>query len=244
MHHGCAARRSVTSCEEYIILLSKVASGGYQVIMINGYEIKPLGDPASDYQIAQMTTKSEAIGYCYKKDGHEFYDLTFPTDGKTITFDITTQISINRQSYIGSSYTRFLGQCSTFCYDKSLIGDYNSGKIYNQSTAVYSENGTAIRRMVVSPPIYFNNRRLFISKLLIEVETNVGSGKTFTVEKSVDSGRTWTTINTHTIGVDNNTRLYTNGLGSSRSWRFRIITTMDANFILLVFQVECSLGIN
>lgn len=242
LQHGVAAKRSVATYGETVIFLSKSQCGGYQVISMENYAMTPVGDPASDYQIAQMVSKSDAIGYCYMKDGHEFYDLTFPTDNITITFDLTLKYSTTRQSYINSTYGRFLGNCTCFCYDKSLVGDYNSGIIYNQSTSTYTENGTAIRRTFVTPPIYFLNRRIFISKLLIDVECNVGVNKTFTVEKSIDDGRTWTLTNTHTIGSDNNARLYTNGIGSARCWMFRISTTMDAKFIILGMQIMVEIG--
>lgn len=242
IHHGLAAKNSLVSRGESVIFLGKSQMGGYQVIKMENYAMEPIGDPASDFQIAAMTVKSDAIGLCYMKDGHEFYDLTFPTDNVTITFDLTLKYSLTRQSYISATYGRFLGSCSTFCYDKSLVGDYQSGIIYNQSSTAYTENGTAIRRMITSPPVYFAGKRIFISRLQVDVECNVGSSKTFTVEKSNDGGRSWTTLNTHTIGVDSNTRLYTNALGSARNWMFRITTTMNAKFCVLGFQVTAEVG--
>jgi len=242
IQHGVASKQSVAAYGESIIFLGKSQCGGYQVFLLQGYQLQPIGGPAQDYQIAQMTTKSDAIGYCYMKDGHNFYDLTFPTDNITITYDLTVQTQVTRQSYISGTYGRFLGNCSAFCYDKSLIGDFNSGVIYSQHTNVYTENGTAIRRMVVTPPVYFSGRRIFIHKLEIDVETNIGASKTFTIEKSVDDGRNWTTINTFTVGSDNNTRLYANGLGSAKSWMFRVTSTMNANFIILGFIAYAEIG--
>lgn len=244
LHHGCASKQSVAECGESLIFLGKAAHGGYQVIKLTGYSMEPIGDPASDYQISKMTSKSDAIGYCYMKDGHEFYDLTFPTDGVTITYDLTLKYTLTRQSYISGSYGRFLGSCATFCYDKVLIGDYNSGKIYSQESAVYTENSTAIRRMLISPPVYFGGKRINISRLMVDVECDVGASKTFTVEKSSDDGRTWTTVSTFTVGSDNLTRLFVNGVGSARSWMFRISTTMDAKFCVLGFQVIATTGIH
>lgn len=240
--YGCAAKESVVAYGNYIMLLSKTARGGYSVIALQDYQPNPVSTFAIDYQISQMTSKSDAKAYCYVKDGHEFYELTFPTDGVTFTFNITTQTWTNRQSYIGGSYTRFLGNCSCFCYDKNLIGDYRSGKIYTQSSSVYTENGTAIRRLFESPPVYIGGKRIFISRLMIELETNVGTGKTFTVEKSIDDGRSWTTLSTLTIGADNNFRHYINGVGSARTFRFRISTTTDANFTILGFVAEATIG--
>lgn len=244
LQHGVAAKNSVVARGESVIFLAKSQIGGYQVVQLENYSMTPVGDPASDYQISQMTSKSDAIGYCYMKDSHEFYDLTFPTDNVTITFDLTLKYSLTHESYINSSYGRFLGNCSCFCYDKSLIGDFNSGKIYNLSSNIYTENSIPIRKMFVSPPIYFSGKRIFIPRLQIDVQCGVGDLKTFTIEKSIDGGRTWSLINTHTIGSDNTYRLYTNGLGSARTWMFRITSTMDAPFSILGFQVDAVVGIH
>jgi hypothetical protein len=242
IHHGCAAKRSVALCGEFLTFLAKSANGGYKVVQLQGYVARPIGNPATDYQIGLMTTKSDAIGYCYLKDGRDFYDLTFPTDGKTFTFDLATGAMESRQSYVSGSYTRFLAQCSAFCYDKQLVGDFSSGQIYAQDANTYTENGTPIRRVMVSPPLYQDGKRIFVHKLQVEVESNIGSSKTFTVEKSFDGGRTWLPVSTFTVGTDANTRLYKNGLGQARNWMFRVTTTMDAKFIILGFIVEASLG--
>lgn len=244
IHYGVAAKNSVVSCEEYILFLGKTADGGYRIMQLKGYDISVIGNEVLSTIIASMTTKTDAVAYCYQKDGHTFYELTFPTDNRTITLDVTTQASFNRQSYNGSSYSRFIGNCSAFCYDKTLIGAYNSGIIYNQSTSIYVDGIQPLRRMFVSPPIYFGNRRITISKLLIDVETNIGTNKTILLEKSRNSGRTWATVATYTVGTEPNTRLFSTCLGSSRNWMFRVTSSMNANFTLLGFQVEASLGNN
>ncbi len=242
LHYGCAARSSVYLGDQNVYFLGRTANGGFSVVKIDQYSIIPVSTQPLDTEIGTLTSQSDAIGYVYKKDGHEFYELTFPTDGKTYTYDITANVWFRRQSLVSASYTRFLGNCAAFCYNKHLVGDYNSGKIYYQNTTGYTENSVAIRRRFVTPAIYYEGKRVIVDRLSIVVETGIGSNKTFTLEKSLDNGSTWTTVNTYTV-PDKGRQIYENRLGSSKTGiLFRITTTMDAKFIILGFEAQISVG--
>lgn len=256
LHYGCPAKATIAVNGNYFIFLTYNGKGGYSVSQtmprIYYYNPVPISTPAIETLIGTFTTVSDAFASIYNKDGHEFYEITFPTAGYTFVYDIPKSANPDqdkgvwtiRESYNGATYGRFLGSCKAFCYGKNLVGDYNSGIIYSEESAIYTENGTAIRRLFVSPPgpTYMGGKRVFFSRLQIDVETGVGSNKTFTLEKSVDNGSTWTTVNTYTIPGKGG-RIFEPRLGSSRyGMIFRITTTMDAKFIILGFQVEANMG--
>lgn len=247
LQYGCSAKNSISSNEDYMLFLSANSRGGYSVVKAQpsqAYTPTPLSTQAHDSLISSFSVVSDAIGYCYTKDGHKFYDLTFPTAGYTFVFDLSSGAISTRQSFIGAAYTRFLASCQSFCFGKNLVGDYQSGKIYSQETAIYTENGTAIRRIITSPSgvLYAGGKRVFVNRLQIDVETGIGSNKTFTLEKSMDNGSTWNTVNTYTIPSKGN-RIIENRLGSSKDGiLFRITTTMDAKFIVLGFYADINIG--
>ena len=239
---GCAAKQSVVICQETLHMLSTDNSGGFQFLKFNGFVPVPIETTPIAETLQNMTVVSDCIGYSYNRSGHEFIDWTFPTENVTFTYDATTGIWLTRQSYISAAYGRFLGSCATFCYNKSLIGDYNSGKIYYQSSTTYTENSVAIRRMFVSPPLYMDGRRIYVHRLQMDVQTNIGSSKTFTLEMSTDSGQTWESIDTYTVPTTSAAQIYTSSLGSGYNFIFRITTTMNAKFMLLGFRADFSVG--
>lgn len=258
LHYGCPAKDSISVNGNYFIFLSSNGKGGYSIFQtlprIYYYNPAPISTPPIDTLIGELATISDAIGNIYNKDGHEFYELTFPTGNKTLVYDIPKNQQADaqkgawyyRESFNTdtSAYGRFLGNCQTFCYEKNLVGDYKSGKIYTQDTNTYTEDGTPIRRQFITPagPTYQGGKRVIFSKLQIDVETGVGSNETFTLEKSVDNGDTWQLVNTYTVPPKGG-RIYENRLGSSRyGMLFRITTTMNAKFIILGFQVEANVG--
>ncbi len=245
LNYGLAAKEAKVMCNDTLFVLTQSENGGYQFMQFVDFTPQRLpGTLAREAQVKAMTTVNDCRAYAYSIDGHDFIDWQFPTEGVTFTYDVTTGVWLDRQSYNGASYGRFLGNCHAFCYGKSLIGDYNSGKIYTQSTSVFQENSVQIRRMFVSPPLYKDGKRIYIHRLQIDVETNVGSSKTFTLEVSNDSGRTWETTDTFTVPSDNTTQLYTTSLGSDFNWMFRISTTDNYKFMLLGVIVELTIGDN
>lgn len=242
---GLVGVRAKVMCNDNIYLCAQSKNGGYSFQKIADFTATKISTPDIDTVLNNMTTLTDCTAYAYMKDGHEFIDFTFPTENKTFTYDETTSAWLRRKSYISASYdNRFLGNCHAFCYNKSLIGDYNSGVIYSQSGSVYTENGTSIQRQLVTPHLYKDGLRIFIHRLQIDVETGVGSSKTFTLEMSQDSGRTWESIETFTIPTDNTTQLYTSSLGSGYDFIFRITTTMNAKFVVLGVIATISIGSN
>lgn len=241
---GCAAARSVVIAGDSLIYLAKSRTGGYGVAIISGYEPLVVSTKSIMYQFSQLTTTSDCIAYAYAKDGHEFVDFTFPTDNKTFTLDLVNNQWHLRQSYISSTYGRFLGNCHAFCYGKSLIGDFNSGKIYTQSSSTYTENGTAIRRRYTSPPVYSGGNMIYMHRLQIDMQSNIGNNKTFLLELSRDRGQTWETVDTYTVPTSGLDQIYTTSLGAARTFTFRITTTDNFNFTMLGFQAELTVGMH
>ncbi len=255
IHEGCAARDSVAIGSETspffsdkktggMIFLAKNKNGGYHIIRMLSFVPDVLSSSSIDYQIGQMSTVSDAFAYIYNIDGHEMYEITFPTAAKTFTCDLVTGKWFQRQSYVSAAYTRFLGNCSAFAYGKRMIGDYNSGKVYYLDSTGYTENSVAIKRQIVTPFMYYEGKRVILNELRIDVETGVGSNKTFTLEKTFDNGSTWTTVDTITIPQKGG-RIKINRLGSSREGiAFRITCTDNCNFCILGFVADFDIGVS
>ena len=85
-------------------------------------------------------------------------------------------------------------------------------------------------------------KRIYISRLQIDVQTNVGSSKTFLLEMSTDRGTTWETVDTYTIPTTGDGTIYSSSLGSAFCFLFRITTTDNVNFSILGFQATADIG--
>lgn len=231
---GCAAVLSAANYGPTLIWLGRSDQGGLKVVRADGYTITPISSESIDYQINSLTTTSDAEAYCYEQEGHGFYVLTFPTEGKTWAYDFKTGLWHQRQSYVSSAYTRHLGSCYAYAFGKHLIGDYQSGKIYQLNPQVYTENGTAIRRKCVTKPMAAEGRQVTCDRIETEWETGVGTNPAIDFRVAKDNGHTFVSLDSKDLGTatDYAHRVYWNSLGRSRSWVFEISTTMTSKCIL------------
>jgi hypothetical protein len=242
--YGLAAFKSAISTNGSLIMLAQSKEGGLTVQMVKDEGISKISTSAIDWQINQLTTTSDATAYSYEKIGHKFYVLTFPTEAVTFTYDMTTGIWFTQNSYINGAYTREISSCGAYCYGKFLVGAYNSGTIYALSDNTYTENGAQIQRRITTPPAYAEGKKVFLDKLQIDTQNDIGSNKTVTMEISYDSGHTFANSYTGTI-PDAGGRMYWTRLGMTQdAFVIRLTTTMNANFIVLGAWADISKGIH
>ena len=245
IEYGLAARASIGKGDGTIFFLGQNTSGGLNIIKMDGYIPQVISNRAIAYQINTYTTTSDAVGFVYQQEGHEFYVLTFPTEAKTWVYDLSTQLWHERQSYVSAAYTRWLPNCYAYAYGKHLVGAYNSGTIYQLSTTTYTENGTAIRRRLVTHPFHTDNeKRYTINKFQLVFESAVAASPEFDLEVSRNGGRTYSTAVTKNLGstTDYGKRIIYDRLGQCRSCAFRVTTTMNAKCIILGAQADLTMS--
>lgn len=236
IEYGCAAKQSVAKGDNTVFCLGQSPTGGPVVVRMNGYSPVVISTPSINYAISTYSTVSDAIGFVYQQEGHEFYVLTFPTAGVTWVYDIATQAWHQRQSDISGNQTRWLASCYAYCYSKQLIGDYNSGNIYQLDMSQYLENSNPITRTIVTAPYYQAGVQIYCDKLQIDFDQTPGAELSeITLYVSRDGGNTFG-VGKPAIPVqtsDGQWRCYWNRLGRSRTWVLKIVTTMNNKFLIL-----------
>jgi hypothetical protein len=131
---GTAAGRSVVSSQIGIFLLGD----DHNVYWIQGYNFKNISDDSLSRELGNYRNVADAFGFMMNTDGHWFYVLTLPTQGRTFVYDPEEGEWHNRRSY-GLTYWR--ASCYAECYGMSLVGDSQSGKIGRLARDVYTEYG-------------------------------------------------------------------------------------------------------
>lgn len=243
LEYGCAAKNSVAKGNNTIYMLARSHAGGLTVVEMSGYDPKEISNAAITYQINQLSTTNDAIGFCYMKNKHEYYVLTFPTAGKTFQYDISMGLWSERQSTVSGAQTRWIANCYCYCYGKHIIGAYNSGKLLYLSDSTYTEDGISIYREIATPPAYAAGKKMFLPRLQIDFETGIGANKTINLYVSYDSGRSYITWDTSSTVPDTGGRLFWTRLGMTQnSFAFKLTTTMDGNFTVLGAFADVEVG--
>jgi hypothetical protein len=208
---GCAAAQSVARTGKGFIWLARSERGENTVVTTQGYQFNVVSSPAVSWALNQYSAVSDAIGYTYTEEGHEFYVLTFPTADVTWVYDLTTNLWHQRASFDSATglFHRHRANCLVNLAGNRIVGDYTNGRIYRQSRDYYSDDTYPLVSMRRAPHVWDKNdrNRVINSRLQIEffpgsgLATGQGSDPQAMLKWSNDGGRSWSNEHWTSIGA-------------------------------------------
>lgn len=199
---GIAATFSITRAGGAVVWVSVNNDGDYEVVQASGLQPSRISDFALEYQLSQFVKTAmitDAIGESFRMDGHTFYRLTLPAADVTKQYDFTNGLWTDVGTWIReqSAYTYFRPVFYAFAFNKHLMGDRESGVLYEMDTDFATDvDGRFIRRVRRTPAIVDEQRYVFHRKLTILMETGLasqGQQPTLVLRYSDDGGKTWGT---------------------------------------------------
>jgi hypothetical protein len=142
--------------------------------------------------MSQMVTISDARAYCYQDQGHTFYMIYFPSAvpdpinggalkgvGATWCYDVATQLW-HQRGFWDTNYGRYTAhrsQCYCFAFGKHLVGDWQSGAIYEMNINFQDDAGAAMRwerRGPYTSAMASQQPYEYFGCLLVDVEVGLG----------------------------------------------------------------------
>ncbi|WP_375214457.1 hypothetical protein, partial [Aquabacterium sp.] len=171
---------------------------------------------------------NDAFAYTYQDEGHLFYVLTIPSKDITWCYDISTGAWHVRQSY---QFGRHQSNNAIFFDSKTLVGDFQNGRIYQMAGNFYTDDGEPVIREFVLPTV--NNGREFLTVDSLEFDMGTGVGLVrgqgndpeLRVYFSKDSGKTYSeNFKRGRIGKVGEylTRAKVNRFGAARQFTFKV----------------------
>lgn len=243
---GINGAASVCQIKDQLYFLS----GRLEVLRTSGYQREKISTTHIDKIIQEFTTTTDAVGYEYRADGHIFFVLTFPTESKTLVYDITTDYWHEWQSYITAgtaTYARHRGAIGFYFNKKYIVGDHTNGKLYALNPATYTDNGEIIKRTRRSQIISKEQKYILFHSLQIDMDTGIGIGgsgtgsdPTVTLYWSDDGCNTWSDGETVYVGEQGEyeTRAVWRRLGKARNRVFELTMSQPCKFNLLGAYAE------
>lgn len=242
---GCSAPFSVASDDKNWFWVGSSARGDNVVYSTNGYNPVRISTNQIEYRLGTYSTVEDAIGYVYQEEGHTFYVLTFPTGNATWVYDTLTALWHERRSEyldnISNAQGRHRSNCHAFFDRKHLVGDYETGLIYQQALDTYTEGTCAIRRVRRCQTLANLQKRLFFADLQVLFQHGVGlaTGQGDDPEAmlrwSNDGGQTWSNEVWVNIGKAGETRARAiwRRLGTGRNRVFELAITDPIKVVVL-----------
>lgn len=225
---GLAAKWSIAKFETSVMFLAKNKLGNVQVVLLNGYTPTPISTPDLDTLLNTYAVTNDATAFSYREHGHTFYQITFPTQGKTWLYDGTSGTWSELQSGGG----RHRADLGVQFNGKTYVSDYESGRIYLLDPNTYTENGAGVRRQFVGRHV-FKEERQSIHSFWLDMEAGVGnasgqgSDPQAVLRYSIDGGHSWSNELSAPIGATGayGTRVKWERLGRARDFVFEVTVT-------------------
>ena len=242
---GTGAAASVCKIEGVFYWLTEKR----QVVRNVGYQFEAISTEHIEYAISQYTTISDARSWSYTLEGHIFYVLTFPTEDKTWVYDVKTRFWHEWQSYSNAQesvpYARHRGNCACWYNGKTIVGDYENGRLYELDMATYTDNLEYIRRVRAAQTINRERYNVVHDELEIEFEMGVGlstgqgSDPQAMLDWSDDGGHTWSSEAWESLGLtvggigEYSKRARWQRLGISRNRVYRVTVTDPVKCVII-----------
>lgn len=234
---GLAATNSVAKYDNSIAMLIRNRMGQVMVAQMAGYLPKKISNPDIDEIINAYSTVNDATAYSYMLGGHPMYVISFPTVGATWLYDGSTSIWSQLQSY---GFTRHRGEFSFSFGLKTIVADSASGKLYQLTDTVYTDNGDQIESILVSETVASPDLdRLPLDKFRVDMQVGMGSTAVpfpqVGLSVSRDNGHTYGAEQLRDIGPIGNyaNTADWNRLGEARNFVFKLRVTDAFPFTLI-----------
>ena len=167
------------------------------IYMANGYSAneistRPITEAIDGYD------KTDCFAFYYTWNGHKFYCITFPRVPITWEYDLTLPPQWGWHQRQSWKKGRWLANDVVRVFNKTLVGDYNAGNIYEMDGDTYDENGEILEARRASQYIHADNKTFIFDlfEAIIEsgatlLESGQGSNPKIMLQLSKDGGRTF-----------------------------------------------------
>jgi len=193
MQSGCKAVHSVSRFnvdgQDGVIWFGRSERGENVLLRTRGFNTDVVSTPAFSAEVRNYPITSDAVGYTYQEDTHEFYVITFPSADVTWVYDAQSNLLHKRLSYdpyqttptvnvyIPPGFHRHRSNCFMNFAGMRLVGDYQCGAIYQLTRNVYTDAGWPLLSKRRSPHIWDRGQRgrTFMTSLQLDFATGSGN---------------------------------------------------------------------
>lgn len=202
MERGCAAALSPAKINGNVFWLGD----DRKVYRAQAYQPQPISTRGIEDALRAASDVSDAVGITYSQGGHDFYVLTLPTLNRTFVWDNAEEGAWHeRQTGTTLVPMAWLARWIVPAFGQTYAG-LDAGKLCLLDMDTYTEAGSAIRRVAITPPFFNDGIRAQHSRIEIEMEVGVGistgqgSDPEIMLRFSDDGGKSWSNERKKKIG--------------------------------------------
>lgn len=236
---GCGAPNSTCTADNTVYWIDRDRLAR----KLEGNVARRISHEGVEQRWQDYSTIADAYAFSYAFDGHTFVVFTFPTAGATWVHDINTQEWHERQSY---GFDHWRAAWVLKIYDKTLVGDTQTGAIASLNATTYTEWGQTLLREGTSGAITDSGRWIFHDRLELDLDvgnvplTGQGSAPEIMLDISDDGGVTFRSKSNRSLGATGNytKRVHWDRCGRSRERVYRFRVTDPVPFVVSASRLD------
>lgn len=179
VEHGMIRGWSLAQADVALFWLGRDTQGQCIVFQGSDYTALRISTNAIEKAMQSYAVNNDAIGFTYQEAGHTFYVLIFPSADKTWVYDMATKLWHER-AWIDNNGAehRIRANCYAFAYNTHVVGDWQNGKLYDQSQDLYDDDGQPILRRRSFPHSVKNGQRVSYASFIADMEVGTPDAAT------------------------------------------------------------------
>lgn len=132
---------SLAGLDNTIFGIGQNADGSFHAIVADGASWDVISTPYVSQRLASAPSLQGTVAYSYAQDGHPFYVVTVPGLDTSLVYDRATKLWHERGHWqdVQMDWIPDLGSCHAYGFGRHLIGDRQSGVIYQLDPSVYQD---------------------------------------------------------------------------------------------------------
>ncbi len=243
---GCIAKDSIAEMDAVFWVAGDDKGAGSVWSIVSGQPTR-ISTPAIEFAIAQWPDLTDAEAFTYSQEGHSFYVLTSVSGNQTWVYDVTTQ-KWHQRAWLHPSgdLHRIRPRCHLYFAGKNLVGDWETGDIYEYSLDTFDDNGIPLVAIRATQTIQNDLKTQQVGTFQLDMDTGVGntwglgSNPQAMLRWSRDGGKTFGNAIWRSFGrigeYDNRAIWFRVGGGARTVWEVSISDPVRRNICAAYFD--------
>lgn len=247
IQYGCKHRHTIMRLDEVLVWLANSENGNRQIVMSQGGQVQAISTHALEKEL-QTYNIDDAIAYTYQHEGHNFYVINFPMEGKTWAYDAATGFWHQRAIFVDDFFYQHPAKYHAMWRGKHLFAHENKLLIMgigNNNRDVIGENiypqvrERTIHAVERTKGMIRHSRFTLIAEQATALE---GADPQVMLSWSDNDGATWSDTRWRGLGKrgEYNKRTFWTRLGASRQRAYRLRITDGARLVITGAEIEVS----
>lgn len=143
---GCANAATIATNDTMVFWVGTNEKSGPVIMYTDGSAAHQISNDGINFRLANLVNPTNCYGFCFKQDGHQFYQVTWPDDALSLAFDCETKKFFTMTDrFLGAHIAKRVAFFNNSYYFVSFI----DGNIYEMNSKYPDYDGEEIPRIRV-----------------------------------------------------------------------------------------------